>query len=203
MTTSQPESPSPSTEADQRLITACLIRADGAWEAFVDRFGGLLAFVADRTARQRGLPFAGSDRDDLVADMLLECLRNDAAVLRGFAGRASLATYLTVIARRVAARKLASRTAVAPTVARPTPVGSDHDHLADREHVATLLRVLPPDEAKLVRLHHLEHRSYGDISRLTGLPLNSIGPALSRAREKMRRHESAQGDPDTEESSSD
>jgi len=37
-----------------------------------------------------------------------------------------------------------------------------------------------------VRLHHLEARSYDEISRLTGMPLNSIGPALSRARQKMR-----------------
>jgi DNA-directed RNA polymerase specialized sigma24 family protein len=45
---------------------------------------------------------------------------------------------------------------------------------------------LSPEEAKLVRLHHLEARSYGEISRITGMPLGSIGPALSRARQKMR-----------------
>jgi DNA-directed RNA polymerase specialized sigma24 family protein len=39
-----------------------------------------------------------------------------------------------------------------------------------------------------VRLHHLEARSYGEISRITGMPLGSIGPALSRAREKMKAH---------------
>jgi RNA polymerase sigma-70 factor (ECF subfamily) len=41
-------------------------------------------------------------------------------------------------------------------------------------------------EARLVRLHHLEARSYGEISRITGLPLGSIGPTLARARQKMK-----------------
>jgi DNA-directed RNA polymerase specialized sigma24 family protein len=53
--------------------------------------------------------------------------------------------------------------------------------------VEALLEGLEADEARLVRLHHIEQRSYGEISHLTGMPLGSIGPALSRARAKMRR----------------
>jgi RNA polymerase sigma-70 factor (ECF subfamily) len=133
-----------------------------------------------------------ADRDDLVAEILLACVRNDAAVLRGFAGRASLPTYLTVIARRVVARalvrrlesgRLVSPSAAVETAATPR---SDLARAVDREHVESLLQRLDTDEAKLVRLHHLEGRSYGEISRLTGLPLGSIGPALSRAKAKMR-----------------
>ena len=48
-------------------------------------------------------------------------------------------------------------------------------------------------DAQLVRLHHLESRSYGEISRITGLPIGSIGPALSRARQKMRDDAAAAG----------
>ena len=43
-------------------------------------------------------------------------------------------------------------------------------------------------EARLIRLHHLEQRSYGEISLLTGLPVGSIGPTLSKARQKIRDH---------------
>jgi DNA-directed RNA polymerase specialized sigma24 family protein len=49
-----------------------------------------------------------------------------------------------------------------------------------------MLSGLDETEARLVRLHHLEARSYGEISRLTGMPLGSIGPALARARQKMK-----------------
>ncbi|MGI9177344.1 MAG: RNA polymerase sigma factor [Pirellulales bacterium] len=191
------------TVEDRHLLDACLAGTRSGWEAFIARFAGLFAYVAAQTARQRGFALSASDRDDAVAEILLECLRNDTAVLRGFAGRSSLPTYLTVIARRVAVRHILA----APRLATgPVAEGRSHGHpahraaeddrdeaarLADRQHVESLLGVLDHDEARLVRLHHLEERSYGEINHLTGMPLGSIGPALSRAREKMRQADSA------------
>jgi RNA polymerase sigma-70 factor (ECF subfamily) len=179
------------TADDRRLVDACVAGDAGAWETLVDRFGRLLAHVASRTARQRGATVAPPDREDLVAEVLVELLRNDAAALRGFAGRSSLSTYLAVIARRVTARRLNTALPAGhrPSVAassRPRPV-DDEGRRAEREHVESLLAGLNDDEARLVRLHHIEQRSYGEISHLTGMPLGSIGPALSRARDKMRR----------------
>ena len=174
--------------ADARLVEACLAREPGAWDAFVDRFAGLFRWVVDRTAAQRQLPLSAADRDDLIAEILLECLRNDATVLRSFAGRSSLPTYLTVVARRVAVRGLLRtlESGHVPAAVVPAPHHDETAHAADREQVEALLAHLADDEARLVRLHHLEARSYGEISRITGMPLGSIGPALSRAREKMK-----------------
>jgi len=171
---------------DQRLLEACLTGSPGAWEAFIDRFGGLLAQVASRTAAARGQPLDAAGREDAVADMLLECLRNDAAVLRAFAGRASLATYLAVVARRVAVRRLLRSAPLAAGDGTDAAAPGEPARIEDRDQVEALLGRLDGDEARLVRLHHLEARSYGEISRLTGLPLGSIGPALSRARRKLR-----------------
>jgi RNA polymerase sigma-70 factor (ECF subfamily) len=192
--TSQPAPRAATWADDQALIDACLVGADGAWESFVKRYGGLFGFVASASARQRGLPLAANDRDDLIADVLVECLRDDAAALRSFAGRSSLATYLVVIARRVIARRLAIdakaagvRSAASRTKRPDIMLPDEATRTADREHVERLLADLSHEEARLIRLHHLEHRSYGEISHLTGMPLNSIGPALSRAREKMRQ----------------
>jgi RNA polymerase sigma-70 factor (ECF subfamily) len=39
----------------------------------------------------------------------------------------------------------------------------------------------------VVRLFHLEGKSYQEISTAVGMPENSIGPILSRARDKLRR----------------
>lgn len=182
------------TPEDRQLLQDCLQGQPAAWDAFVARFGGLLAFVVDRTAAQRRMPLTPADRDDLLADILLEILHHDAAVLRGFAGRSSLATYLAVVARRVAVRGLA-RLAEKNHGHHPlvdghaaVPGNDGHATLADREEVEVMLRVLEEPEARLVRLHHLEARSYGEISQLTGMPLGSIGPALARARQKMKHH---------------
>lgn len=182
--------PSPLAAADQRLLERCIAGDTDAWRTFLQRFGGLFSHVATRTAQRRGSALSDAERDDVLAEIVLECLGNNAASLRAFAGRASLSSYLTVIARRVSVRHLvrefeAFRGAVSSASLRTTAtaVGSATD---DREQVAALLDRLEPDEANLVRLHHLESRSYGEISTITGLPLGSIGPALSRARTKLR-----------------
>lgn len=185
-----PSGPGVLAAEDRRLVDACLAAEPGAWDAFVDRFAGLFAHVIERSARQRRAFLSAADREDLLADVVLECLRNDAAVLRSFAGRSSLATYLVVIARRVAVRRLA-RAAEAPRTAFSAELpdaaaATLPQRIDDREQIVSLIERLAPDEARLVRLHHLEARSYGEISRLTGLPLGSIGPALSRARGKLR-----------------
>ena len=44
-------------------------------------------------------------------------------------------------------------------------------------------------DAKIVRQYHLEGRSYREISAGLGVPENSIGPTLSRARARLRGHE--------------
>lgn len=189
--TTEPGSPTQQAAVDAALVRACLAGEPGAWDRFLHRFGGLFAYVFRRTAEQRQMPWGTADQDDAVADIFLECLRNDAAVLRGYAGRSSLSTYLTVVARRVAVRALL-RSVAGPRVdvrPRQTPSAATNAAVADadrRADVETRLGRLAPDEARLVRLHHLEARSYDEISRLTGMPLNSIGPALSRARQKMR-----------------
>ena len=188
--------------ADRQLLQECLEGLPSAWDVFVARFGGLLAYVVDRTAAQRRMSLTPADRDDLLADILLEILHHDAAVLRGFEGRSSLATYLAVVARRVAVRCLA-RIAEKTHGKRPLADGHEPAHgdngqarLADREQVELMLGGLEETEARLVRLHHLEARSYGEISRLTGMPLGSIGPTLARARQKMKvqSEESEQSD---------
>ncbi|MFM8891648.1 MAG: RNA polymerase sigma factor, partial [Planctomycetia bacterium] len=142
-------------------------------------------------------PLSPGDRDDLMADVLLALLHQDAAVLRGFGGRSSLATYLTVVARRIvlpALRRVAARadgrqpradgeagrrgSESAGVIRRPTQSESAAKHES-------------PDEtdpwARLVRLHDVEGRSFGEISRIMGLPLAAIGPSLKVARKKLGR----------------
>lgn len=180
---------------DFAIVQACLAASPGAWDALVGRYAGLLAHVVDRTSAQRRRPLSSADRDDLIAEVLVELLKNDAAALRGFAGRSTLAAYLTVIARRVVVRSLCRDAQAARPIdgAESAAAQNDQRDIADREEIEVMLGRLDDAEAQLVRLHHLESRSYGEISRITGLPIGSIGPALSRARQKMRLTAEAAG----------
>ncbi|MEM1304365.1 MAG: sigma-70 family RNA polymerase sigma factor [Planctomycetota bacterium] len=178
-------------EIDRRLLERCLAGTPNAWEDFVDRYLGLVVHVVSHTARSRSLKLSQPDRDDLIAEVFLVILDNDYAVLRRFQGRSSLATYLTVVARRVVVRKLlgslsglSSSTHEAYVPADPsTPI---EKRIEDVDEVEQLLTRLDGPEASVVRMYHLEGKSYREISTATGMPENSIGPALSRARTKLR-----------------
>jgi len=49
-----------------------------------------------------------------------------------------------------------------------------------------MLNDLPPKDADVVRAYHLEGRSYREISTKLGIPENSIGPTLTRARDRLK-----------------
>ncbi len=175
-------------EIDRNLLNRLLANKPQAWEDFVDRFMGLVVHVVNYTAQSRSMRLTNPDREDLVADVFLAILENDKGVLRHFRCESSLATYLTVVARRVVIRRLlnmpVSTTLEGNDVAAE---GSDEERLADREEIERLLATLHGHEADVVRLYHLEGKSYGEISSSTGIPENSIGPTLSRARARLRR----------------
>jgi RNA polymerase sigma-70 factor (ECF subfamily) len=180
------------SEIDRNLLQRCLARKPRAWEDFVDRFTGLVVHVVNHSAQSRSLRLAAEDREDLIALVFLAIVRDDLAVLRHFRGESSLATYLTVIARRIVVAELLKR----KTPSRLNNRGASEDiaaldappeqRLADRDQIERLLAELDSSEAQVVRMYHLEGKSYQEISSAVGLPENSVGPTLSRARRKMR-----------------
>jgi RNA polymerase sigma-70 factor (ECF subfamily) len=184
------------SEIDRNLLERCLQRKPRAWEDFVDRFMGLFIHVANHTARARSVRLTPTDRDDLCAEVFLTALKNDFAVLRNFRGKSSLATYLTVVARRVVVKELLARMVTSRLAEGngahsaqgvPDPHPTAEQQLVDQEEVQRLLSSLQGAEADIVRMYHLEGKSYQEISLAVGVPENSIGPVLSRARSKMRR----------------
>lgn len=97
------------SDIDRNLLDRCLHKKPRAWEDFVDRFMGLVLHVIRHSAQSRSLRLSPEDRDDLCAEVFLAVIRNDFAVLRSFRGQSSLATYLTVVARRIVVRELLAR----------------------------------------------------------------------------------------------
>jgi RNA polymerase sigma-70 factor, ECF subfamily len=185
------------SEIDRSLLDRCLGRKPRAWEDFVDRFMGLVVHVINHTAQCRSINLSAADREDLAGEVFLAIIDNDMAVLRHFRGKSSLATYLTVIARRVVVRKLVEGRAAMPLgemVAHAEAAENEPEQrMGDREEVGRLLGALQGSEADVVRMYHLEGKSYQEISRTVGLPENSVGPMLSRARAKMRRRAGVDG----------
>lgn len=187
------------TSVDRTLLQRCLQHDTGAWNDFVDRFIGLIYHVIHYTAHLRSAPLTPEQVEDIAQEVLLQVVANDYAVLKQFRGRSSLATYLTVIARRICVHQLAK---LAPAH-KPLPPNmkraDEDDHprarvgLERQEEVLRLLRRLPSKEREVVRLFYLEGRTYEEISAALNMPVNTIGPVLSRAKKRLKA--SANGPP--------
>jgi RNA polymerase sigma-70 factor (ECF subfamily) len=148
--------------------------------------------VVNHSAQSRSIRLSEQDREDLTAEVFVAIVEDDLGILRRFRGESSLATYLTVIARRVVVRELLKRKSVVSlnevgeSEASHSDGRSAEERISSRDEVERLLRTLHGPEADVVRMYHLEGKSYQEISSRIGMPENSIGPTLSRARAKLR-----------------
>lgn len=184
----------PFTSVDRDLLKRCLNKERGSWNDFVDRFLSLIYHVIGYTAHLRSTRVSPEDKEDIAAEVLLKIVDKDFAVLKDFRGQASLATYLTVIARRIAIRELIRRQKVKDSIARgdvrfTEPEADDAPsakNLERLEEVENLLKRLKGREREIVRLYYFEGRTYEEISIATDMPVNTIGAVLSRARKKLR-----------------
>lgn len=184
------------TEFDRNLLQRCLAEEPGAWRDFVDRFIGLFIHVVNHTAAARSVRLQPDDIDDLCSDVFLALLADDYRALRRFRGQSSLATYLTVVSRRVIVREMIRRRmaeALGHVQGHQSSVEQAHaaldlQRVDNSEQIERMLQGLSDREASIVRQFHLEGRSYSEISVSVGVPENTIGPTLSRARDQLRKN---------------
>jgi RNA polymerase sigma-70 factor (ECF subfamily) len=183
------------TELDRNLVQHCLHHTPGAWQDFVDRFIGLFVHVIRHTAHARSVVLGADDIDDLCSEVFMTLLKDDFSVLRNFRGESSLATYLTVVARRIVVHEIVRRRRSEAlghvdvhqaTMDAAASTRSDIERIEDAEEVEIMLRGLSAQDAAVVRQFHLEGKSYREISGSLGIPENTIGPTLTRARSRLR-----------------
>lgn len=183
----------PLRDIDRNLIDRCLRKEPGAWNDFVDRYMGLIYHVIHHAAHARSRVLSSEDIEDIAAEIMLKIVDDDYGVLRCFKGNSSLPTYLTVIARRIAVKELIRRhreeelghtNAHRAFVDDGTP--EDAEAVVSAEEVERMLEELPPREAEVVRLYHLKYQNYRQIGKKLGIPENSVGPILAKARKRLR-----------------
>lgn len=173
------------SDLDRDLLNRCLAGAEGSWEEFVDRYLPLISHVVTATSKVRFESLPAELRDDMIAEVLLALVDDDFAILRRFRGQSSWGTYLVVVSRRIVARRLTKLPDLQHLQSEPADAQVNHE-FEDTEEVHSLLSKLPAAEATALRMYHLERRSYTDIGGHLGIPENSVGPLLSKARQHMR-----------------
>ncbi len=183
------------TDVDKDLLKRCLSKQPGSWNDFVDRYLGLIYQAIHFTAHLRSARLSPEDVEDIAAEVLVQIIADNYKVMREFKGTANLATYLTVIARRICVHELSRRQTVRESIKKgesrllddlPDESAAALKGMERLEEVEALLRKLKGKDREIVRQFYLEGRTYEEISTDLDIPVNSIGSVLTRARSKLR-----------------
>ena len=184
----------PLREIDRQLLDRCLSHQPKAWNDFVDRYMGLIYHVIHHVAHARSVPLSDADVEDVAADIFLEIVDDDYKVLRDFKGSSSLPTYLTVVARRVCVKAIVQRfreSELGHSTAHRAIIEEDNstetEPIIAAEEVERMLGHLPERESEVVKLYHLKYLNYRQIGKQLGIPENSVGPILAKARQSLKR----------------
>lgn len=135
-----------------------------------------------------------TDTDDFVQDVFIKAFTN----LSGFRGDSSFSTWLTSIAYHTAVNAKNRRKEYLPI--------SDEDNIEssymspEKRHIRKItslavreaVKNLPENEAVCIELYFFYDNSHLEISKITGLPINTIKSHIFRAkkilREKLRSY---------------
>ena len=97
------------------------------------------------------------------------------------------------MSKRRMAEALGHVTAHADSIDRAAArVSTARQQFEDRDELVALLKGLEPSHATALRMSHLENRSYAEIAAALKMPDNSVGPLLSRARQKLQERRRVQ-----------
>lgn len=91
---------------DRDLVRDCLRGDAAAWRTFCERFAGLIHQVAEQSAVSLEMDIDESTTNELVTEFFSSIVDRNFTLLQRFRGESSLATYLTIVARRVVVKRL-------------------------------------------------------------------------------------------------
>jgi RNA polymerase sigma-70 factor (ECF subfamily) len=169
---------------DERALVDRLIARDPeAWDRFVREYGPTLVRAA--------AVVSPGDAEDVAQKVCALLLEADARLLRSFRGQSTLSTWLIGIVRNQALmhhRTEKTRASLRPLL--PAPGRGPLEELLSvesDEQLAAALATVPPRDRLLLLLHYRDGLPHAQIAGVLGIAVNSVGPLLDRARERLQK----------------
>ncbi|HBC88121.1 MAG TPA: hypothetical protein DCZ94_14315 [Lentisphaeria bacterium] len=187
--------PSGQDRDETREIIRRLIADDhNAWCALVDTYSGLLLGLARNAFERHGRHASRHDTEDAVTAVWRDLLANDKKLLHSCLERGEILPLLHTLVRNRSVDMMRKRGSdpLVPMDREKTPevlvLPEVHQDEPPRDsEISLALESLPLKERSCIKLFFLQDRSYREIAELTGMPVNSIGPTIRRALDKLRK----------------
>jgi RNA polymerase sigma factor (sigma-70 family) len=167
--------------ANEALPDTLLHGDPEAWEEFVRRYGGLIV------AAVRGL--APGEIEDLTQDVFVRLCKDDFRLLRSYdPARASLSTWLTIVARSTARDALRRRRAEA------VPIESVPEARLAVEPVEPAIRLklpealLSPRQREILAMLYDREMDVAEIAQALGIDAQTVRSTHHKAMIKLRAY---------------
>ena len=167
-------------------LKACIDGDKQAWDLFVQRWGGVIFAAVQRTFAARGGAVDRNDLEDAVQDVFVRLVAGDYRLLRTYdPGRASLSTWLTIVARSTAVDHLRKRRIeTVPLQAHDAPEAP----AAAVSNDEPPLHILSPRQRLVLRMLFDEGLSVAEAARLIGVEEQTIRSLKHKALSRLREH---------------
>jgi RNA polymerase sigma-70 factor (ECF subfamily) len=169
-----------------------LISGDGGvWHGLVEEYSGFIFAVVRRTYAAYGFTVSHQDVEDTVAEVWKNLIDDEMKVIKRCIEYDNFLPTLHVIARNRSIDRMRKQRRNQERMQGYRDVSSADEPNSVKSNFTgeDLLRgidQLPPKQRILIRLFFLQRKKYREISDLTGIPQNSIGPTLARAVTQLR-----------------
>jgi RNA polymerase sigma-70 factor (ECF subfamily) len=184
-------------------VRQCVRGDKAAWDALVGAYAGLIYDAVVRVLRARGVGAARDMIDDAVQDVYLRLVKDDFRLLRTFdPQRASLGTFLTVVARSTTLDGLRKRKAPALPLDEavwqaPAPEGADPAYAAEHASAGALADLpadlLSPRQKLVLTLMFDRGLDVAEIARFLAVDEQTVRSTKHKGLEKLRRALEAPG----------
>jgi RNA polymerase sigma factor (sigma-70 family) len=161
-----------------------LLRGEkAAWDAFVRRYGGLVV------AAVRGVAMAQPEVEDLTQEVFVRLCKNDFRLLRSYdPERASLSTWITIVARSTARDGLRRRRAETVPLDSVPEAQLAIDPVMPVEKLKLPEALLSPRQREILAMLYDREMDVAEIARALGIDPQTVRSAHHKAMVKLRAH---------------
>jgi RNA polymerase sigma factor (sigma-70 family) len=169
------------------LVANCLRGDQDAWRAFVDRYARVIFAAVRHVLSHRGSSEHGGRVEDVTQEVFLRLVRDDYKLLRAFNPvRATLVTYLTIIARSTALDAVRRHEIRLISIDHaPEPVAQTHD-LPDAVDIPQGL--LSPRQRLVLGMLFDRQMSVAEAASVLGIDAQTVRSTKHKAISKLRQH---------------
>jgi RNA polymerase sigma-70 factor (ECF subfamily) len=169
--------------ARDSLPDALLRGEKAAWDAFVRRYGGLVV------AAVRGVATAQPEVEDLTQEVFVRLCKDDFRLLRGYdPARASLSTWITIVARSTARDGLRRRRAETVPIDFVPEAQLAVDPVEPVQKLKLPEALLSPRQREILTMLYDREMDVAEVAQALSIDPQTVRSAHHKAMVKLRAH---------------